>query len=74
MECLKIYENYLLAGTKDGLLFVLEKSNLNKVKVYSMEDEFFSSNVRSECPSLRAIDILNRKLIVGTFGAEIYEL
>ena len=36
VECLKIYENYLIAGTKDGFIFVLDKKTLKKLTLFEM--------------------------------------
>lgn len=71
VDCLWIEKEILLAGTKDGLIFVVDKNTRQTRRVFSMADYF---DVRSECPAVRAMNILGSKLLVGTLGSEIYEL
>ncbi len=61
----------MACGTKDGLLFFLDKKNLSKVlKMNNMkallEDLDGDSSYN---PAIRSIDILGNKLILGTLGS-----
>jgi hypothetical protein len=58
-----------LAGTKDGIIFVIDRKSRNILNDIHMDDYFIDSGVKSECCGIRAINILNEKLLVGTFGA-----
>ena len=73
VDSLLIQKDYLLAGTKDGFLFVVNKSTWETLNCFHMAKEFEKSGVKSEYPSVRALDVIDKKLIVGTLGSEIYE-
>jgi hypothetical protein len=61
------------AGTKDGYIFVMT-STLEVVTCFSLAEVLESKGLVSEHPSVRSIDFIGNRMLVGTFGSEIFEL
>lgn len=47
VDALLIWKNYLLAGTKDGVIFIIDKKQRTVIKSIEMEDCFLNSDVPS---------------------------
>ena len=72
--CDAIYatKNYIFTGGRDNCICILDKKGkvLNKIDMEKLtEGKAIWPRIRSLCVSKD-----NKKLLVGTFGSEIYEL
>lgn len=68
MESIKIDKNFVAAGTKDGFIFLLS-STLEVMSCFSLIEVLESKSLVSEHPSVRSIDFICNKMLVGTFGS-----
>ena len=63
-----IHDNYIAAGTKDGYVFLLDHSYMT-ISMFSLLDKLKEFHLTSEHPSVRSIDFLGDKMLIGTFGS-----
>ena len=61
-------DDFLIAGTKDGFIFVLGK-NLQIKNCLDLNKILSEYKLVSEHPSIRSIDYSNNSLLIGTFGS-----
>jgi microtubule-associated protein-like 6 len=71
---LTIQEDFIGAGTKDGYIYILNKSTLDVISMLDLKANLSKFNLSSYHPSVRSLDFLENKLLVGTFGSEIFEI
>jgi len=72
LDAISVYGDFLLTGGKDKKVLVINPENLEPV----MEIDVSSAGFGSISPEVRALDTSpdDGRLIIGTFGSEIYEL
>lgn len=71
MESLTIQEEFIGAGTKDGFIFIMNKS-LEVISLLDLKNKLPEFKLHSYHPSVRSLDFMGNKLLVGTFGSEIF--
>lgn len=70
VNALCLHEDILITGSNDKTIKLFKSKTLEALATISCE-KLFEHSVNS---SIRAIDALGKRLIVGTLGSEIYEL
>ena len=65
-----IYEDTLLTGSNDQTIKIWDADSL-KVRTTINCQTLLEGSV---CAKIRALDVFDRKIVVGTFGSQIYQL
>ena len=72
VESICIQNDFTAAGTKDGFIFILDNGLKKTLNCIHLQQVLADNNLKSEHPSVRSLDFLNNKMLVGTFGSEIF--
>lgn len=59
-----------MTGSTDKTIKVLNEKTFSVIQIIDCEG-LFRDSIR---PSIRALDVLGNKILVGTLGSEIYEI
>lgn len=70
VNALCLHEDILITGSNDKTIKLFKSKTLEALATINCE-KLFEHSVNC---SIRAIDALGKRLIVGTLGSEIYEL
>jgi hypothetical protein len=65
MDAIRCLENVVLTGGKDGTVKIVALDSLAVLATVNCKDLFKDS----KCPSVRAIDVFDNQLLVGTLGS-----
>lgn len=68
VESLTIQDEFIGAGTKDGYIFILNKS-MEVISFLDLKTKLNDYNLHTYHPSVRSLDFSGNKLLVGTFGS-----
>lgn len=69
MEAISIEDNFIAAGCKNKLIYILSKSDIRSAPLNIIDMEKILED--SVCPSVRSLDFTDNgnRMLVGTLGA-----
>ena len=72
LDSISISRGIIVTGGKDGLIFLLDGTSLNKRQTFDLNSNQYSS----VCSQIRSAILSDddSKLLVGTYGSEIFEI